>query len=109
MAWKPTDADELRGLVAAQLSECSEDQRRLFNSHSVEFYPVPIRRTGSTEQVFVIAEFGDRVLYYEDIEEGFELASLDSHGAVPSQGSNQFELRQVLAQLIAHSSHDSNA
>jgi hypothetical protein len=109
MAWKPADVDELRSLVAAQLNECSEDQRHLFERHRVEFYPVPICRMGSTEQVLVIAEFGNRVLYYEDIEEGFELAALDPQGAVPFQGCNQFELHHVLAQLAVRDEMDSSA
>ena len=98
-SWKSIDADELSRLVAAQLTECTEDERRLFEQHRVKFYPVPIRRMGLLEQVFVVAEFGDRVLYYEDIEEGFELAQLDLEGAVPCQGCSQFELRHVLGRL----------
>jgi hypothetical protein len=99
MSWKPTDADQLTRIVAEQLSSCSEEQRRLFENHRVKFHSVPIRRMDSLEQVFVVAEFGDRVLYYEDIEEGFELARLDAQGAVPFQGCSQYELRHVLAQL----------
>ena len=101
-AWQSITRDELGELVAGQLSDCSENQRSFFQEHRVDFYPVPIRRLGRIENVFVVAEFGEAVMYYEDVEEGFELATLDEHGAIPSQGCNQFDLQHVLNRLRAH-------
>lgn len=100
-SWKPVELDQLRRIIAAQLEECSAALREHFEAHRVEFYRVPIRRLGKLESVFVVATFDDAVLYYEDVEEGFELASLDENGAIASQGCNQFELCQILTQLTA--------
>jgi len=41
-------------------------------------------------------------MYYEDVEEGFELAQLDKESAIASQGCNQFELRHVMHRLQSH-------
>jgi hypothetical protein len=103
--WKTTTIEALRELVAGQLLDCTGHQRSFFEEHRVDFYPVPIRSLGSIESVFVIAEFGDAVMYYEEVEEGFELATLDEDGAIQSRGCSQFELRHVLNRLQAHEAH----
>jgi hypothetical protein len=48
----------------------------------------------------VVARFGERVLYFEDVEEGFALSALDETGAIPEPDCNQFELRHVLYALL---------
>jgi len=62
-------------------------------------YVVPIRRFGVVEEVYVVAVFGPDVLYYEDAEEGFELAQLDAESMLSEHRGNQFDLAQALAQL----------
>jgi hypothetical protein len=100
-SWRPTTREQLQRLVAEQLNSCTDAQRQFFEKHRVEPYSVSIRRLGKTEKVFVVAQFGDLLLYYEDIEDGFELDRLDASGVIPKQGCNQFELRHVLHQLTA--------
>lgn len=46
-----------------------------------------------------VAAFGDKLLYWSDIEEGWELAVPSSCGSIESRGCNQFELKHVLDQL----------
>lgn len=60
---------------------------------------MPIHRLGRLEQVLVVASYGSGVIYYEDVEQGFEWAVPGADGAIPAPGCNQFELRQVLARL----------
>jgi hypothetical protein len=97
--WKPIDLSDLERLVDKELSSCNPDQRLFFRRHRVAFYHVPINRMGKIESVYVVAHFGNDVLYYEDIEEGFELGRLDAEGRILSQGCNQYELRQVLQRI----------
>jgi hypothetical protein len=52
------------------------------------------------EFVIAVAAFGDKLLYWSDVEEGWELQSPDSHGGIASRGSNQFELGHVMYQAI---------
>lgn len=97
--WQPITESELLALLEHELSNCTIEQHNLFSTYRVEPYKVPIHRLGELEEVFVVAELPLGVVYYEDIEEGFEFDSLGSDGAIPKQGCNQYELRHVLSQL----------
>lgn len=99
-AWTPIPLDELKQIVDKQLATCDRNERALFEAHRVPPFQIPIRRFGRIEDVFAVARFGARVLYYEDVEEGFELSTPDEHGTIPEQGCNQFELPMVLKQLL---------
>ena len=95
----PISRLELEALLANELERCTGAQRALFAIHSVVPYVVPIRRFGVVEEVYVVAVFGPDVLYYEDAEEGFELAQLDAESMLSEHRGNQFDLAQALAQL----------
>lgn len=95
----PISQTELEALLIEQLQRCSPEQRKLFEIHRVQPYQVPIHRFGNTESVFAVAQFSEGLLYYEDIEEGFELAALGEDGAIQEPGCNQYELTHVLHQL----------
>ena len=74
-AWQPITAKEVEALVAAQLSGCSVEQQQFFERCKVAPRLVPIERFGNVESVFVVAQNRDFVLYYEDVEEGFNISS----------------------------------
>jgi hypothetical protein len=97
--WQPIGAEELGGLLAAQFADCSADQKLLFERYRVSPYLVPITRLGKTEAVFVVAIAGEAVLYYEDVEEGFNISRLSPSGAIATSGFEQRELRHALEQL----------
>ena len=95
----PISRLELETLLANELERCAGVQRELFALHSVVPYAVPIRRLNAIDEVYVVAVFGADVLYYEDAEQGFELARLDAEGMIPEHRCNRFDLAQALAQL----------
>jgi hypothetical protein len=97
-SWKPVTAQELDRIISDGLLSCSANERAVFESHKVMPYSVPIVRLGKVETAFVIAEFGEHVLYYEDVEEGFEMTGLDAAGRIPIQGCNQYSLQMALQQ-----------
>ena len=97
--WTPISNEALVSLVSEQLRSCSPQHRATFSRYRVPFYKVPIHRLGSAEEVYVVAETPKGLIYYEDVEEGFELGRLGTDGAIHSQGCNQYELSHVLAQL----------
>ena len=99
-AWKPVGIEKLEQIIADDLRSCSADEIAAFEKHRVTPYAVPIIRLGKVEEVLVVATFGSRILYYEDVEEGFELAELDSKGQIPDQGCNQYSLEMVLHQVL---------
>ena len=52
------------------------------------------------EFVVAIATFGEALLYWSDVEEGWELAVPSQAGTISSRGCNQFELGHVLHQTL---------
>jgi hypothetical protein len=53
------------------------------------------------EFVVAVAAFGDKLLYWSDVEEGWELERPDNQGGIVSRGCNQFELGDVMYQTLA--------
>lgn len=51
------------------------------------------------EFVVAVAAFGDKLLYWSDVEEGWELVAPSSRSSIASRGCNQFELTHVLNQV----------
>ena len=99
--WQPITVEELDSLVAAELSDCSVEQQQFFERYKVAPRLVPIERFGNVESVFVVAQIHDLVLYYEDVEEGFNISALSADGAIASPGYEQWELRHALSRLVA--------
>ena len=99
--WHPVTVKELEALIAAQLGDCSLEQQQLFERCKVALRLVPIDRGGNIESVFVVAQARDLVMYYEDVEEGFNISPLSPDGAIASPGYEQWELRHALGHLVA--------
>jgi len=94
--WQPISAAELDALLAVQIADCTPEQQEFFDRCKVTPYLVPITRFGETEAVFVVARAGDLVLYYEDVEEGFNISMLSPDGSIATPGYNQCELTHAL-------------
>ncbi len=95
--WQPVTVEELEAIVKQQLSDCSPHQRSAFALHRVAFYQVPIHRFGKLEQVLVVAHLPSGLLYFEDVEEGFQVGKLQQDSALHSQNCDQLELVHVLS------------
>lgn len=96
--WQPISLTELQELVAKELQCCTRNQKEAFARFRIPFYQVPIHRFGNIERVWVVAKLPAGLLYYEDVEEGFELGGLDEDGALQDHGCNQYQLSHVIAQ-----------
>lgn len=97
--WRPLTRAEMEALVTQQLGDCTPDQRAAFAAQRVPFHTVPLHRLGDVEPVWVVAHLAEGWLYYEDVEEGFEVAVPCADGALPEGGCNQLELTHVLHRL----------
>jgi hypothetical protein len=51
------------------------------------------------EPVVVVAEVGHQVIYWSDFEEGWEAVEPTDEGKIPTRGSNQFTLAQLIVRL----------
>jgi hypothetical protein len=96
--WQPISRAELEELLIEELQRCTQSQKDAFAGFRVQFYQVPIHRFGKLESVWLVAELPSGLLYYEDVEEGFEIGVLGNDGALHDQGCNQYELSHALAQ-----------
>lgn len=97
--WRPLTRAEMDARVAQQLGNCTPDQQAAFAAQRVPFYMLPLHRLGNVEPVWVVAHFGEGRLYYEDVEEGFEVGVPGADGALPEGGCNQLELTHILHRL----------
>jgi hypothetical protein len=96
--WTPITTTDLEQLIDRELLTCTHDQRAAFVARRVSFYAAPIHRLGAVESVLLVAMFTQGLLYFEDVEEGFEFGNLGEDGAIPDQGCHQYALRHVLSQ-----------
>jgi hypothetical protein len=96
--WTPITTTQLEQIIERELLTCTADQRAAFVGRRVPFHSVPIHRLGAVESVLVVAQFPQGLLYFEDVEEGFELGTPSEYGAIPDQGRHRYALRNVLAQ-----------
>jgi len=58
-----------------------------------------IVRLGNVEEVFIVAEYKKHVLFYDDIDEGFEIGVLNEEGFLAYESSNQWSLKTALINL----------
>jgi hypothetical protein len=69
------------------------------NWHSlsaVEPYIAPITRYGNSDTVVVVARNGNEVIYYEDVEDGFNVSAVGPGGEILEHWCNQDELKFAL-------------
>jgi len=102
--WRPISEPELDELIEAQLLECSADQRMAFEKYRVPLQKARIMRSGNVEDVFVVAKNGSEVLYYEDVEEGFNFSPISESGEILKPGWDQDELKYALWHWLTNSS-----
>jgi hypothetical protein len=96
MEWQPATVEEVMKIVRDDLAECDEEQFVAFKRYAVEPYVAPILRYGEMENAVVVARRGDEVIYWEDVEEGFNLSPVAPDGRILEHWCNQDELRFAL-------------
>jgi len=94
--WAPTTKEEIEKLIETQLNECTSAQKEIFEKYRVPPFQAPIIRYNKLEQVFVVAKFNNEVMYYEDVEDGFNFSHLDKEGKIIKHWCNQDELKHAL-------------
>jgi hypothetical protein len=94
--WQPATIEEVNEIVARDLKEFDAEQLVAFERYRLEPFSAPIVRYGKTERVVVVARNGDQVIYYEDVEDGFNVSPISPDGRVLEHWCNQDELRFAL-------------
>jgi hypothetical protein len=99
VGWNPASREYVERLLATQLIGLSPAQRARWHQIAVPLRPVPIANEPG-ESVFVAAEFRGQVIYFEDVEEGWNAAPIDLAGGIASRGSEQDELAHTMFRLF---------
>jgi len=90
--WRPATIEQVNEIVTRDLTACDAEQRAVFNQYRVEPFSAPIVRYGQRESVVVVARNGEQVIYYEDVEDGFNVSPISPDGRVLEPWCNQDEL-----------------
>ena len=103
MAWSPLTRDELRAIVARDLSNCSAEQRAYFEAVAIEPEKWMQSPWGDESGGFwAVAVDHDRVLWLNDYEEGFNVSRFTQRGTIPEDQywCNQDPLHLALLELM---------
>jgi hypothetical protein len=103
MQWTRASVDAVKDLVNADIAKCDDQQLAAFKRYAVEPYRAPILRNGRMETVVVVARKGKEVIYWEDVEEGFNRSPLSADGLILEHRCNQDELPLALKDWIEDS------
>lgn len=104
MAFQSITADELHALIARELGQCPTQIRDFFAA--LAFDPVKWRQSPMGDEsggFWAVAATGDRVLWYNDIEDGFNVSRFVTRGEIPADEywCNQDDLRMAIVQLMS--------
>lgn len=99
--WIPISRDELEELVSAQLAECSPEHADQFARLRVSFRTASIMRAGVSESVFIVAQLEEMAIYYEDVEDGFNVSKVAPDGSIATPGFEQWTIADAIRHLLA--------
>jgi hypothetical protein len=102
MNWEPISRESLNELIAEELAEATAKDRALFALATIAPEKWQLSPWGDLGGGFwVVAVMEDRVLWYNDIEEGFNVSRFVTRGTIPSTEywCNQDKLRWALPAL----------
>jgi hypothetical protein len=96
MKWHPATIEEVKVIVHGDLAECHAEQAAVFERYRVEPYLASLVRYGKLDNVVVVARRGAEVIYWEDVEIGFNLSSVANDGTILEHWCNQDDLGLAL-------------
>jgi len=96
--WEPISDSDFIKLFDEQYQELNETEREAFDRYRVAPRKAMIRRfpLAGDEFVFVVAQRSDGVLYFDDIEYGFNISLVDESGKILVPGGSQYTLKQAV-------------
>lgn len=100
--WLPITDEDFRELLDAQSSVLDADETRLFASFRVTPWKATLRRSDNygDEKAWVVAECGEGVLFFDDVEYGFNISNVDESGRILQPGGSQNSLQEAIRQWM---------
>src|SRR5436305_2846853 len=82
MKWRPATIEAVRNIIQADLVNCDDKQVAAFEKYRVDPYSGSLVRYGKVETVVVVARNGQEVIYWEDVEDGFNVSPVAFDGRI---------------------------
>lgn len=98
-SWKAATVAEMTRIIEEELRRCSSEDLALFEKIKIEPQKIRFDRGSFAEDVFVVARHGEKLVFFDDIEDGFEVAVADDDGVIRTAGVGQFDLCHALAHI----------
>jgi hypothetical protein len=100
MEWRPATIADVKNILETDLPKCDDQQLATYRRYSVEPHFAQIARYGKIEKVVVVAENSGHAIYWEDVEEGFNISPLGPDGVILEHWCSQDELGHALNHWI---------
>jgi hypothetical protein len=97
--WTPASREEVELLLSVATSRLNRIHQSRLEAILVPLRAVPVLDS-LCESVYVVAEHDGGVIYWSDVEDGWEYGALNQNGGIDCRGCNQFELSHVIHQLF---------
>jgi hypothetical protein len=96
MEWRPATIADVKNILETDLAKCDDQQVAAYRRYSVEPHFAAIARFGKIDKVVVVAENSGHAIYWEDVEEGFNISPLGPDGVIRERSCSQDELGHAL-------------
>ena len=93
--WAPATRDQVTHFLAEEAASLDVEDRAKLESLLVPPYQIPVADYPG-EFVWVVGKYKGRVLYWSDVEEGWELDPVNEFGGIDSRGTSQFPLSYII-------------
>lgn len=101
MDWKPISEVDVRQLIDSACERMDADQRRVWEKIRVtpeKWNQEPWGNEG--KRFWVVALIGRHIIWYNDIEDGFNLSSYENYGTIEEYWCNQDQLEWTIQIII---------
>ena len=100
--WRPITEQELRSEISRGLEELSTAQLRFWNAIAIDLCKWEQSPWGDEGGGFwAVAVIGRRVIYFNDIEDGFNISSFARYGSIDEYLCDQGGLQAVIYDLFS--------
>lgn len=98
MTWIPISRETFENILRKEIETLPTEVLRIYKQYAVVPFEQPCFRDSEypNERVFVAARAGDRLLFFDDVEEDFGVGIADSDGVLRDLGGYGPLLRAVV-------------
>jgi hypothetical protein len=98
--WTPIELKELEVLITEGISKMSDNQKIIWDLISIKPEKWAENEYGQEGNGFwTVAIAGKKVIWYNDIEEGFNISTYYQYGKIDSYGAEQDELQWTIGKI----------